>query len=102
MKTITIIAERVTDQALSAIVPDGGIASVMVRRNHSDVRESARIEGYQSFRNPSRFNPAVRVDLLVEDSTVGTVFDAVSFAYAAGVFSDAEMWVETPALALTA
>jgi len=33
---------------------------------------------------------------------VETVFDGVSFAYAAGIFSDAEMWVEAPALALTA
>lgn len=102
MRTITIIAERVTDQALSAIVPGSGVASVDVRANRADVRDAAAIEGYASFRNPSRFNPAVRIDLVVDADTVDTVFEAVSFAYAAGVFSDAEMWVEAPALALIA
>ena len=102
MKTITIIAERVTEQALSAIVPATGVAAVRVGANRTDFRGTAAIEGYQSFRNPSRFNAAVRIDLLVDEDTVETVFDAVSFAYAAGIFSDAEMWAEAPALALTA
>jgi nitrogen regulatory protein PII len=107
MKTITIVAERVTDQALAAAVPARGVASVKVRANRADVvrggkGDAATITGYQSFRNPSRFNPAVRIDLLVDDDAVETVFDGVSFAYAAGIFSDAEMWVEAPALALTA
>jgi nitrogen regulatory protein PII len=102
MKTITIIAERMTDQALTAVVPPSGLASLHVSPSLTDVRDKAAIQGYQSFRNPSRFNPAVRIDLLVEDNAVDTVFDAVSFAYAAGIFSDAEMWVEAPALALSA
>jgi nitrogen regulatory protein PII len=102
MKNITIIAERLTDQALSAVVPTSGVASVDVRRSSAGVRDTATMTGYQSFRNPSRFNPAVRIDLLVDDDAVETVFDGVSFAYAAGIFSDAEMWVEAPALALTA
>jgi hypothetical protein len=107
MKTITIVAERVTDQALAAAIPARGVAWIKVRANRSDVVSGgtggdATMPGYQSFRNPSRFNPAVRVDLLVDDDAVETVFDGVSFAYAAGIFSDAEMWVEAPALALTA
>jgi hypothetical protein len=102
MKTITIIAERLTDRALSAVVPTTGVASVNVRPTRAVVRDAAAIQGYQCFRNPSRFNPTVRLDLLVDDDAVETVFDAVSFAYAAGIFSDAEMWVEAPALALSA
>jgi nitrogen regulatory protein PII len=102
MKTITIVAERVTDQALAAAVPARGVASGQVRANRAGTRGAATMTGYQSFRNPSRFNPAVRIDLLVDDDAVETVFDGVSFAYAAGIFSDAEMWVEAPALALTA
>jgi nitrogen regulatory protein PII len=102
MKTITIVAERVTHQALAAAIPARGVASVEVRANRADVRGAAAKPGYQSLRNPSRFNPAVRVDLLVDDDAVESVFDGVSFAYAAGIFSDAEMWVEAPALALTA
>jgi nitrogen regulatory protein PII len=102
MKTITIIAERMTDQALAAIIPARGVASVDIRPNRADIRHAAAIRGYQSFRNPSRFTPAVRIDLVVDDDVVDTVFDSVSFAYGAGVFSDAEMWVEAPALALSA
>jgi nitrogen regulatory protein PII len=101
MKTITIVAERVTDHALSAIAPTG-VASIKVRANRADIRHTAGMQDYQSFRNPARFTPAVRIDLLVDDDTVETVFDAVSVAYAAGILSDAEMWVEAPALALTA
>ena len=102
MKTITIVAERVTDQALSAVVPTGGVTSVRVGPNRSVDRAEAAVQGYRSFRNPTRFTPAVRIELLVDDVTVDTVFDSVSFAYAAGVFSDAEMWIEAPALALSA
>ncbi len=102
MKTITIIAERVTDQALSAVVPPTGVDTVRISPIRADIRNASAIEDYQSFRNPARFTPAVRIDLVVDDDTVETVFDAMSFAYAAGIFSDAEMWVETPALALSA
>lgn len=102
MKTVTIIAERITDHALSAIVPTSGVASIEVSANRAGIGHPAAIQDYQSFRNPNRFSPAVRIDLLVDDDTVETVFDAVSFAYAAGILSDAEMWAEAPALALTA
>lgn len=102
MKTITIIAERLTDQALTAIIPTRGVASITVRSIRAGSRGTAAIEGYQSFRSPARFTPAVRIGLLVDDDVVEAVFDGVSFAYTAGVFSDAEMWVEAPALALSA
>jgi nitrogen regulatory protein PII len=101
VKTITIIAERVTDQSLSAVVPANGVASVSVSRNRPDRGEASAILS-RSFRNPSRFNPAVRIELVVDDNTVDTVFDAVSFAYGAGLFSDAEMWVQAPVPALAA
>ena len=101
MKTITIIAERVTDQSLSAVIPANGVASVSVSRNLPNRGEASAILS-RSFRDPSRFNPAVRIELIVDDNTVDTVFDAVSFAYGAGLFSDTEMWVQAPAPALAA
>jgi hypothetical protein len=39
---------------------------------------------------------------MVDEAAVETVFDAVSFAYGAGLFSDAEMWVNEPLVALSA
>lgn len=102
MKTVIILAERVTASSLSAVVPARGVRSVRFEHNLSDSWSEFATQGYRSYRSPLRFNPAVRIELLVEDEAVETVFDAVSFAYGAGFFSDAEMWIESPELALSA
>lgn len=102
MKTVIILAERLNQTSLSAVVPARGVRSVRVARNLSDSRNGLVTQSYRSYRNPLRFNPTVRIELLVEDAAVATVFEAVSFAYGAGFFSDAEMWVGSSALALSA
>lgn len=102
MKTVIILAERLTQSSLSAVVPARGVRSVRVEEDLSDSGNQFVGQGYRSYRNPRRFNPAIRIALLVEDEAVAAVFDAVSFAYGAGFFSDAEMWIESPALALSA
>lgn len=101
MKTITIIAEQLSERALAAVTPSTGVVSVRVGTYRPAPRNDA-VQRYQDFRNPTRFAPAVRIELLVDDAAVDSVFDAVSFAYGAGVFSDAEMWADTAALALSA
>ena len=100
MKTITIVAEQVSDQSLAAVLPPKGVVSVAVSPSGS-VRRDPTAE-YQAFRNPNRFAPRYRVDVIVDDEAVETLFDGISFAYGAGLFSDAEAWVAGPALALTA
>lgn len=100
MRTITIIAEQISDNALAAALPARGVASVTVGRQGVDRRGEG--EGYRAFRNPIRFAPRHRVDLIVEDDAVEAVFDGISVAYAAGLFSDAEAWVDAPGLALSA
>ena len=67
-----------------------------------DRRGAAPTPTYRSFRNPNHFKANFRIELVVDDDAVESVFDAVDFAYGAGVFSDAEMWVGGPALALSA
>ncbi len=101
MKTIIIDTEEITDRALTAAVPPVGVDSVTVTRS-TGRRDAAEGDTYRAFRNPARFTPRYRIELVVDDSAVATVFDSVSFAYDAGFFSDAEMWVDAPALALTA
>lgn len=101
MKNITILAEDLSEQSLSAVLPTRGVTSVSVSRTDSATITSTTV-GYAAFRNPNRFDPAYRIDLVVEDVTVDRVFENVSIAYGAGFFSDAEMWVEQPALALSA
>ena len=97
MKTVTIIAEQMTDRMLVAATPNRGVVSVRVSELHTGLRDAAEI---RAFRNPNRFDPHYRIDVVVEDDAVETVFDCVSVAYEAGFFSDAEAWVDpaTPAL----
>ena len=99
MKNIAILAEQVSDRALAAALPSTGVASVTISRERSPRLDAGTPENYHCFRNPARFNPAFRIDLVVEDAAVDTVFDGISFAYGAGIFSDAEAWVSGPALA---
>lgn len=98
MKTVTILAEHLSDRALNAALPANGLVSVTV----SDTPSGAAPRESRSFRNPARFSPSVRIDLVVEDAAVEAVFDCLAFAYGAGVFSDAEAWVGEPANALAA
>ncbi len=99
MKTVTIIAEQMTDRMLVAATPNSGVVSISVSQVHSRVRDAAEVK---AFRNPNRFDPHYRIDMVVEDDAVETVVDCVSVAYEAGFFSDAEVWVDAPALALSA
>ncbi len=102
MQTVVIIAERVTESSLSAVIPAEGVAAVRVMRNTSQGRSSSAATGYRSFRNPLSFVPAVRIELLTDADDSETIFDAVAVAHGAGFFSDAEMWVEFPVLSLSA
>ncbi len=99
MKTVTIITEQMTDRMLVAATPNRGVVSVDVSQVDSGRRDDADI---RAFRNPNRFDPRYRIDMVVEDDAVETVFDCMAVAYEAGFFSDAEAWVESSALALSA
>lgn len=101
MKTITIITEQVTDRVLTAAMPPKGVASVRISANRNGV-DDVDAATYRSFRNPDRFKANYRIEMVVEDNAVETVFDAISFAYGVGLLGDAEMWVNAPALALVA
>ena len=102
MKTITIITEQVSDQSLTAALPAQGVQGYTVTRGRYTPRQSGAAEGVRAFQNRNRFSPTYRVDVIVDDDAVESVFDGISFAYGAGLFSDAEAWVSGPALALTA
>ncbi|WP_313673990.1 P-II family nitrogen regulator [Mycolicibacterium sp.] len=99
MKTITIIAEQMTDRMLIAATPNRGVVSVTVSEVHRGLRDAAEI---RAFGNPNRFDPRYRIVMVVEDDAVETVFDCVAVAYEAGFFSDAEAWVESSTWALSA
>lgn len=101
MKNITIITEQISEKALAAALPTEGIASVTVSFQGAARRDLAGAD-YRAFCNPNRFSPIHRVDLVVEDDAVEPVFDGISFAYGAGLFSNAEAWVNAPELALSA
>ncbi|MFM9033291.1 MAG: hypothetical protein ACKOQ4_03250 [Mycobacterium sp.] len=97
MKSITVIAEQLSGRALAAALPAAGVASAVVSRNPDSARGYAAMVNYQALRDPRRFSPNFRIDLLVEDAAVESVFDGFAVAYGAGLFSDAEMWVNEAA-----
>jgi nitrogen regulatory protein PII len=99
MKNIAILAEQLSDRALAAALPSTGIASITISPDGSPRREAGARQNFHGFRNPARFSPSFRIDLIVEDEAVETVFDGISFAYGAGLFSDAEAWITGPAAA---
>ena len=101
MKTITIITEQVTDRVLTAAMPPKGVASVRISANRNGV-DDVDAATYRSFRNPDRFKASYRIEMVVDNDAVETVFDAISFAYGVGLLGDAEMWVNAPTLALVA
>ena len=102
MKNVTIIAERLTDRMLAAAIPTAGVVSVSVSSRGLAVRDSVPAGNATAFHNPARFDPHYRIDMIVEDDAVDAVFDCISVAHGAGFFSDAEVWIDSPALALSA
>lgn len=107
MKTITIIAEQISDRALTAVLPAAGVVSVAVCRagSASPASVGPRAIGadtYRGFGAGNRFTANYRIEVVVDDDAVTAVFDGLDFAYGAGIFSDAEAWVSASELALSA
>lgn len=89
MKTITISTEWISEKALAAVLPANGVAPVTINEG-AGWQPIAGVEDDRAFRNPLRFSPRYRVHMVVDDDAVEAVFDGISFAYGAGLFSDAE------------
>ena len=103
MKNITIVTDQISRTALAAL-RTAGVNEVTVTEDRA-LRRGYAVNaepGAPSFRRANRFTANYRIDLTVEDDAVGTVFDALSFAYGAGFFGDAEAWVNSPAAAMAA
>lgn len=79
------------------VIPAEGVTSVRVRRDLPDSRTESGRNSCQSYRNPRRFDSALRIEIIVEHAAGATVFDAI-----AGFLSDAEMWIEAPKPTLSA
>ena len=99
MKTITIITEQVSDKSLAAVLPTTGVSSVTVTEDRSAGWNAAAAENFHGFRNPRRFSPNYRIDVVLDDATVDVLFDSITVAYEAGFFGDSEAWVNTTDLA---
>lgn len=102
MKSITIVAEQASDRALATALPTAGVVSVVVHQTQGAAADNSLMASYRALRNPRRFRPNYRIDVVVEDGAVESVFDSVTIAYGAGLFSDAEMWVNAGANASAA
>ena len=102
MKNIIIITEQLSDPSLKAALPAVGITSTVISHDRAHQSIGSGMENYRALHNPQRFRPNYRIELVVDEAAVDSVFDSVAIAYGAGVFSDAEMWVENIAAATAA
>ncbi len=102
MKTITIITDQMSDEMLAAATPASGVDSVNVTHAGSDLRGAVQTGTLRAYRYSDRFDRCFRITLVVEDDAVESVYGCVEVAYGAGIFGEVEMWVNRPALALSA
>ncbi len=111
MKIITIVAEKISADALTTALPTEGIASVTVSQTQSFSPSARVVESYRGRKIANHFADVYRVEILADDAVVEAVIAGVGFARGAGLLGDAQAWVSAsaselltvaPALALSA
>lgn len=110
MKIITLIAEQISPEALSAALPGEGIASVTVNETQSFSRSAIAVESYRGRKIAKHITTVYRVEIVAQDSAVAEVVEGIAFARGAGLLGDARAWISAeatdlfaaPNLALTA
>jgi nitrogen regulatory protein PII len=102
MKIITVIAQHVSPQALSAALPSEGIASVTVDQTQSFSHTATAFESYRGRKVARHITTAYRIEIVAEDSAVDRVIEGVAFARGAGLLGDARAWISGEATDLFA
>lgn len=93
MKVITIIAEKISAEALSAALPTAGVTAVTVSETQSFHRDATSIESYRGRKIAQHFSVVYRVEVVVEDAALDAVISGIAFARGAGLLGDAKAWV---------
>lgn len=93
MKLITIVAEKISAEALSAALPTEGVTSVTVSETQSFSRKATAVESYRGRKIAQHFTTVYRVEVAVEDDALDAVISGIAFARGAGLLGDAKAWV---------
>lgn len=102
MKIITIVAEQISPEALSAALPTEGVLSVTVDATRTFNHDSAVVQSYRGRKIAQHFREVYRIEVAVEDTAVDAVIDGVAFARGAGLLGDAQAWISAEATELFA
>lgn len=99
MKLITVIAQQLSPEALSAALPTEGILAVTVSETQSFHRTARAVESYRGRKIPQHFTTVHRIEIAIEDAALDAVIDGIAFARGAGLLGEATAWVtaESPA-----
>lgn len=93
MKIITIVAEQISADALSAALPTEGIASVTVTQTRSFSPTARAVESYRGRKIANHFADVYRVEIAADDAVADAVIAGVAFARGAGLLGNARAWV---------
>ena len=93
MKIITVVAEKISADALSAALPTEGIASVTVTQTQTFSTTARVVESYRGRKIANHFADVYRVEIAADDAVADAVIAGVAFARGAGLLGDARAWV---------
>lgn len=100
---ITFIAGNLSDcSRLSMALPSQGVLSVTAVEPVFCERRAAESGAHRRFRSARRFAPNYRMEVVVDDDAVEQVLYGIDVVYGAGLISEIEVWVHSPAPALSA
>lgn len=100
MKIITIVAEQISPEALSAALPTEGVVSVTVAATRTFSRNATAVESYRGRKIAQHFSEVYRIEVAVEDTAADAVIAGVAFARGAGLLGDAQAWISAAATEL--
>lgn len=93
MKIITIVAEKISADALSTALPTEGIASVTVTQTQNFSATARVVESYRGRKIANHFADVYRVEVVADEAAVDAVIAGVAFARGAGLLGNARAWV---------
>ena len=93
MNIITVIAQQISPEALTAALPAEGVISVTVSQTQAFTPAPTAVESYRGRKMPQHFQTVLRIEVVVEDAAAEKVLDGIAFARSVGLLGEAQAWV---------
>jgi nitrogen regulatory protein P-II 1 len=95
MKLITAIVKPFKLDDVKAAVKAAGVTGITVTEVRGFGRQGGHTEVYRGAEYQIDFVPKVMLELVVDDSIVDTVIEAITTSAATGKIGDGKIWVST-------